>query len=78
MKMRITNYMGYVLLLTTLSSASAQVPSHAPVVIQSPLNSSPILQPVLKFFRLVRRPGLKRSHSDNREVSLGGRARVYC
>jgi len=46
MKMRITNYMGYVLLLTTLSSASAQVPSHAPVVIQSPLNSSPILQPV--------------------------------
>jgi len=31
----------------------------------------------LKFFRLVRRPGLKRSHSDNREVSLGGRARVY-
>jgi hypothetical protein len=31
----------------------------------------------LKFFRLVQRPGLKRSHPDNREVSLGGRARVY-
>jgi len=30
-----------------------------------------------KFFRLVQRPGLKRSHSDNREVSLGGQARVY-
>jgi hypothetical protein len=30
-----------------------------------------------KFFRLVQRPGLKRSHPDNREVSLGGQARVY-
>ncbi len=36
-----------------------------------------VLCHVLKFFRLVQRPGLKRSHSDNREVSLGGRARVY-
>jgi len=31
----------------------------------------------LKFSRLVQRPGLERSHSDNREVSLGGQARVY-
>jgi hypothetical protein len=30
-----------------------------------------------QFFRLVQRPGLERSHPDNREVSLGGRARVY-
>jgi len=30
------------------------------------------------FFRLVQRPGLKRSHSDNRKVSLErGKARVY-
>jgi len=26
---------------------------------------------------LVQGPGLKRSHSNNREVSLGGQARVY-
>jgi len=32
---------------------------------------------VKTLFRLVRRPGLKRSHSGNREVGLGGRARVY-
>jgi len=25
----------------------------------------------------VQRPGLKRSHPDNREVGLGGQARVY-
>jgi len=26
---------------------------------------------------LVQRPGLKRSHPDNREVGLGGQVRVY-
>ena len=36
-----------------------------------------VLRHVLKFFRLVRRPGLKRSHSANREVEQRGHVRVY-
>jgi len=32
---------------------------------------------LLPWLKVAQRPGLKRSHSDNREVSLGGRARVY-
>jgi hypothetical protein len=46
MKVRSAIYTAQVLLLATLSTASAQVASHDPVVIQPPSDSSAILHPV--------------------------------